>query len=146
MNDLPVLPFEKVLSYLSLEDVIKSRAVSRSWCQMIDSFKVKSLCYSRHPEGFIYEKSRWVSGAFAQNFISSTRFEFFFKTFGQTILSHLKHLRLYAIDLHAVSRTAFTRALNSFGQLEELDLISKWNLPIDKKGRQLKLNAQKCSL
>ena len=141
MDDLPVLPFEKVLSYLSLEDLIKSRAVSRSWCKMIDSFKVKSLCYSEYRIGFIYERNRWVGGAFAQNFISSSRFELFFKTFGKTIFSHLKHLRLYALDLHAGSRTAFTRALNSFGQLEELDLIGKWNSKRNnKKRRQLTLN------
>ena len=37
MDDLPELPFEKVLSYLSLGDLIKSRAVSRRWYHKIDS-------------------------------------------------------------------------------------------------------------
>ena len=142
MDDLPELPFEKVLSYLSLEEVIKLRAVSRSCLWKIDNYKVKHLCYSRLPFGHIVEKHRWVSGAFAQNFIVSIRFESFFKTFGQTILSHLKHLRLYEPDFHTGSRTGFTRALNSFIQLEELNLIGKWILHIDPKqgGRQLKLN------
>ena len=37
------LPFEKVLSYLSLGDLIKSRGVSRRWYMKIHSFKAKSL-------------------------------------------------------------------------------------------------------
>ena len=43
LNDLAVQPFEKILSYLSLEDRIKAKAVSRKWYQKIDSFRVKSL-------------------------------------------------------------------------------------------------------
>ena len=141
MDELPELPFEKVLSYLSLKEVIKLRAVSRSCYWKVDNYKVKRLCCSRVPFGHIYEKHRWVSGAFAQNFIVSSRFESFFKTFGQTILSHLKHLRLYDPDFHAGSRTAFTDALNSFSQLEELDIIGKWiRKKSDKKRRQLELN------
>ena len=124
MDDMPELPFEKVLSYLSLEDLLKSRGVSRSWRNMIDSFKVKTLGYSSYPKDFIYEKNRWISGSFSHNFVVSTQFEDFFKTFGQTILSHLKHLRLYGLDLNAENRTAaFSRALNSFSQLEELDIL-----------------------
>ena len=140
MDELPELPFEKVLSYLSLEEVIKLRAVSRSCLWKIDNYKVKLLCYSRVPTGHIYKKHRWVSGAFAQNFIVSIRFKSFFKTFGQTILSHLKHLRLYEPDFHAESRTTFTSVLNSFVQLEELDIIDKWILRKDYKRRQLKVN------
>ena len=129
MDDLPELPFEKVLSYLSLEDRLKSMAVSRRWYNMIDSFKVKSLCYSDRPFEFIYQKSRWVSGAFALNFISSRRFESFFSAFGQSILSNLKHLRLCELHLNAENGPALARTLNSFGQLEELDII--W---FDQKG------------
>ena len=33
LNDLPVLVFEKILSYLNLEDLIRSTAVSRRWCK-----------------------------------------------------------------------------------------------------------------
>ena len=123
MDDLPELPFEKVLSYLSLEDVIKARAVSRSWYHKINSFRVKSLCFSNRPRGFIFEKNRWISGAFAKNFISSTRFASFFDTFSQTILSSLKHLRLCDLHLSEEDRTAFARTLNSFDQLEQLDII-----------------------
>ena len=101
LNDLPVLPFEKILSHLSLEDRIKSRAVSRRWCQTVDSFRVKTLCRSNDPVGFIWEKSLLVSGRFAQNFISSSRFDPFFKTFGQTIVSNLKHLCLSDLYLKA---------------------------------------------
>ena len=123
MDDLPELPFEKVLSYLSLEDRLKARAVSWRWYHKINCFRVKSLCYSRHPIGRILGKSRWVIGSFAQNFISSSRFASFFDTFGQTILSSLKHLRLCDLDLNKEDPTAFARTLNSFSHLEELDII-----------------------
>ena len=63
LNDLPLLPFEQILSYLSLEDRIRSRAVSRSWCMRIDSFKKPTnLFYSSRQYGFIYEKSDWSAG------------------------------------------------------------------------------------
>ena len=115
MDDLPELPFEKVLSYLSLEEVIKPRAVSRRWCKMTDSFRVGSLCYSRDQKGFIWGKRRLVSGAFAQNFISSTRFASFFSTFGPSILSNLKRLRLCFVRLNEEDTMAFPEFLNSFG-------------------------------
>ena len=125
MDELPELAFEQVLSCLSLQVRLKARAVSRRWYHKINSFRVQTLCYSVHPMGFIFEKSRWVSGAFAHNFISSTRFVKFFDTFGQTILSSLKHLRLCDINLYLLQKdlAAFARTLNSFDQLEELDII-----------------------
>ena len=122
MGDLPEVPFEKVLSYLSLSELIKSRAVSRLWCDRIDNFRVRSLCYSDRPRGFIRDKSRWVSGAFDQNFISSTRFTSFFNTFGSTILSGLKRLRLCDVRL-SEDGTALIETINSFDQLKTLDII-----------------------
>ena len=124
MDDLPELPFEKVLSYLSLEDRIKARAVSRRWRDTINRFKVKSLCFSERPRDFIFGKNRWVSGAFAQNFISTIQFASFFNTFGRSILSNLKHLRLCNLELNEEDQTAFIEILQSFGRLEELDIIS----------------------
>ena len=59
-----------------------------------------------------------MSCAFARNFISSLRFEWFFHTFSQPILSNLKHLRLCHLHLKQSERS-----LNSFGQLEKLDII-----------------------
>ena len=125
MDDLPESPFEKVLSYLSLEDRLKARAVSRRWYSTINSFKVKSLCYSQRPRGFILGKSQWVSGAFAQNFISSPRFDLLVNTFSPTILSNLKHLRLCNLRFNAEDSGASTLipTLNLFRQLEELELI-----------------------
>ena len=123
MDDLPELPFEKVLSYLSLEDRLKARAVSRAWREKFDSYPVKTLCYSSRPAGFIFGKSRLVSGAFARNFIGSTRFATFFNTFHRSTLSNLKHLRLCDIRLNEENQAAFARTLNSFGQLEQLDII-----------------------
>ena len=123
MDELPDLPFDHVLSYLSLEDLIKCRAVSRRWKMKIDNFKVKSLCYSDHSIRRILGKKRFVSGAFAQNFISSTRFASFFNTFGQKILSNLKRFRLCSFRLNPESATAFAPVLNSFALLEELDVV-----------------------
>ena len=123
MDKLPELAFEQVLSYLNLKDRLNSRAISRRWYHKINTFKVKTLCYSQRPIGRIYGKSRWVSGAFAENFISSTRFAPFFDTFGKTFLSSLQHLRLCDLDLKGKDRTAFIRTLNSFDQLEQLDII-----------------------
>ena len=120
MEGLPDLPFEKMLSYLSLQDLIRSRAVSRAWLQMIDSFRVKSLCYSPHPMGFIAGKVRWISGTFAQNFIFTTRFPTFVHTFGSTILSNLKQLRLCGFSPNITN----LQTLRSFERLEKLDLIS----------------------
>ena len=71
--------------------------------------------------GFIKEKSRLINDAFLQNFISSTRFECFFKAFTRSNLSRLKHLRLFALDLKGIP---FAQTLNSFSQLEELSLFS----------------------
>ena len=123
IDDLPELPFEKVLSYLSLEEVIKSRAVSRKWYHQINCFRVKSLFYSDCPSDFIIGKRRLVSGAFAQNFISPRRFATFFDTFGPTILSNLKRLRLYELDSKEANEVGLVRTLNSFGRLEELNII-----------------------
>ena len=123
MDDLPELPFERVLGYLSLEDRLKARAVSRRWYHKINSFRVKSLFYSDCPSDFIIGKRRLVSGAFAQNFISPSRIVTFFDTFGQSILSSLKHLRLCDLDLRESNETAFVRTLNSFGKLEDLNIV-----------------------
>ena len=123
MDDLPDLPFEKVLSYMSLEDRLKARAVSRRWYQKISNFKTTSLFYSNVPSGFIHEKSRLVSGAFVQNYICSARFEWFFNTFSRSILANLKQLRLCDLRLDLKNRKAFTCTLNSFGGLQELALI-----------------------
>ena len=123
MDDLPELPFEQVLSYLNLEDRLKARTVSRAWRNTFDRYPPKTLCYSSSSSDFIFGKNRWISGAFAQNFISFARFVSFFDTFGQTILSSLKRLRLCDLDLRGRDRKAFTRTLNSFHQLEYLDII-----------------------
>ena len=69
LNDLPVLPFKEIPSYLSLEDQTRSRAVSLKWYLTIDSFRVKSLFYSERPIG-LWGKSRLISGVFAQNSIA----------------------------------------------------------------------------
>ena len=122
MDELPELPFEQVLSYLNLEDRLKARTVSRAWRNKFDSFRVKTLCFSQRPMNRICGNKRWVSEAFAKNFVNSTCFITFFDTFSQTILSSLKRLRLCDLDLCG-NETAFTLILNSFGQLEQLDII-----------------------
>ena len=122
MEDLAELPFERLLSYLSLEDRIRSRAVSRSWRKKFD-FKLNSLCYSKHPIGFIYGKRRLTSGVFAPNLIISPRFVSFFDVFGRSILSNLKHLRICGLGLVEMNGATLTRAFSSFSQLEELALF-----------------------
>ena len=138
MNDLPDLPFKRILSYLSLKDVIKSRAVSRSFYHKINSFKVRCLCMSGRPSGLIYGKNHWVSGAFAENFIISHRFLSFFTTFGQTILSNLKHLRLCDLYPGQEKQAAFARSLQWFSQLEHLDIIRVGFLLEGSKNRDAK--------
>ena len=123
MDDLPELPFEKILSYLGLEDLIRSMGVSRRWYKKINSYKVISLFYSERPIEFIEGKARLASGAFARHFIGSPRFEVFFNAFRASILSNLKHLRLVDFRLNQWNRAVFARTLNSLSQLEKLDLI-----------------------
>ena len=125
MEELPDLAFERIVSYLSLSDRLKSRSVSRSWRIRFD-FKVKNLCCSDRPIDFIEGKRLWVSGTYAKNFISSPRLSSFFKTFAPTILSDLKHLRLCAVSLNATKyMPAFSvQALNSLSGLEELEIIN----------------------
>ena len=126
LDALPVLPFELILSYLSLQDLIRVRQVSRKWCQTIDSFKVKRLCCSSRPIGFIFEKTRLVSGAFSQNFIVLPQFESFasfFHSFDQSFLSNLKSLRLCDLRLNSWNLKMFAQTLNSFAHLEQLDII-----------------------
>ena len=122
MNELPDLPFEKVLSYLSLVDRLKSRAISKRWCMKIDSLRVKSLCYSNDPNQFFFSKNPMISGVFAQNFISSAQFSSFFNTFGKSIFLDLKHLRLGNLNLNKEDESAFVQTLQMFGQLEKLDI------------------------
>ena len=123
IDDLPELPFERLLSYLSLKDRLQLGAVSRSCHEKVTNSRVKHLCYSELPIGRILGKSRWASEAFAENFINSTRFASFFDTYGQTILSSLKHLRLCDLSLDLWKRTVFIRTLNSFSKLEELVIV-----------------------
>ena len=123
LNDLPKLPFELMLSHLSLEERLKLSAVSRSCHQKIHSIRLSSLCYSELPIGLIWATSRWVSGIFAENFIYSSRFERFFNPFNRSVFSELRHLRLCDLSLDLENPTAFTRIMNSFRHLEELDIV-----------------------
>ena len=137
MNDLPELPFEKMLSYLDLQDLLRSRAVSRRWRETIDNFKVKSLFYSEIDlHYFIVGKSRLVCGVFAHNFIRTTRFDAFFPTFAQSTLFNLRHLRLSYLLLDERNRTAFARILNLFGRLEKLEIRS-WFLETEAESDQI---------
>ena len=123
MDELPDLPFELVVSYLGLQDFLKSRAVSRSWKTRIDNHRVNSLCCSNRARDFIMGKSCWVKGEFEQNFIGTTRFAIFYSTFGQSVLCNLRRLRFCDLDLDKLDAVAFNECLGSFSQLEELDII-----------------------
>ena len=141
MDQLPLLPLEKILGYLSLADLLKSRGVSRAWRNMIDSVRVRSLCYSKHPSDFIVRKNRLVSGEYAQNFICSPRLEALAKTFGATILSNLKRLRLcqFRYGMKKKGPSLFT-TLNSFTQLEELVLFDLQLLLCNAPKLELEIN------
>lgn len=125
LNDLPKLPFEKILGYLSLEDRFKCMAVSRRWFKAIDSLRPKSLCFSKRPSDYMHRKNHWVSERFARNFVHSARLHLFCQTLlGHSAnLSELKHLRLCEFTLDAGHEKTFAQTLNLFGQLEKLDFI-----------------------
>lgn len=124
MNNLPVLPFELVLSNLSLEDHLKSRAVSRIWRNKINTFRVKSFCYSNCSSWFTKAKSEHAAGLSAQNFICAPQFDKFVNTFHPTILSRLTNLRLCCFQLDDENRKTLPETLKRFDQLEELTLFS----------------------
>ena len=120
MDTLPWLPLKKVLSFLDLDEVLRSRAVSRNWRDCIDTlFRTTNLFYSTQKRGHIFEKNRLVAGRFDRNFIASSKFESFFGLFARSILSNLKHLRIYNVYLE---NRPFFQTLNLFVQLEELDI------------------------
>lgn len=123
MNDLPQLPLEEIFSHLPLEDLVRSRAVSRRWHKTIDRFKTTSLCVSECRDGFVNERSRLVNGPFAQNVIRTRKFEPFFRAFRRTIFCNLKRLRFCDFLLKMERVPAFTRLLNSFDQLEEFGFL-----------------------
>lgn len=124
--------FEKVLSHLSLAERIKARAVSKNWRKMIDSFRPNSLCYSEFSVEFIFDRYRLVEGEFASNFICSSKFTQFFQTFGQSICSNLKKLRLCDLRVDLEDETALG-VLEKFDQLEELDII-RFSGQLDEEG------------
>ena len=123
LNNLPDIPFEKILSYLPLEDLVRSRAVAPRWYRTIDRFRVNSLFYSDRPSGHIFEKSRLVNDVFAQNFICSHKVWSFFNTFANSILLKLKRLRFYRLDFNAETQPLFDSTRESFVHLEELSLF-----------------------
>ena len=140
MENLPLLPFKQILNHLSLEDRLKSRSVSRAWRDMFD-FRLKTLCYSNRPSGFILRKNRWINGVFAQNFICLPQLEPLVNTFGQTILSNLKELRV--CDRHFIIRKdgpSLFSTLNAFTHLEELHLFGLQLHVIGSQGREFELN------
>ena len=123
MNEIPDLPFENILSYLSLADLLKARAVCRRWCEKIDNFRVNSLGFSQLPIDFISAKRRWLGGVYTENFIHSRQFSPLFDVFGSTILRDLKYLRFCDLTLNEVDHMSFASSLNSFGKLQELYII-----------------------
>lgn len=124
MDDLPNLPFEKVMSYLDLKDLFNVRAVSKRFNLAIDNLKVRSLCYSRYKSRFVRNKHRLVVGEFARNFIGTRNFESFFTRFGQSILSDLRHLRICDLNGKTAGLIGIT---NSFKNLESLHLVHVCN-------------------
>lgn len=123
MDTLPDLPFELMLSYLELKQLIKSRAVSRGWLKKVDRFRAESLCFSEWESDHILDKYRRIFGKFSSNYIKSSRFESFFDSFVGSILRNLKHLRVFALNVEHRSPD-FISKLNSFDRLVTLDIIA----------------------
>ena len=123
LDDLPLLPFEKIFSYLSLVERIRLRGVSKRWQTLIGCFTVKKLFYSPFPRGCVFRKNQIASGAFAQYFICSCKFVEIFYTFGQPMFLRLRHLRLYKFSFSPEIIPHFVRIIGSLGLLEQLDLI-----------------------
>ena len=135
MDNLNWPSLEKVLRYLTLEEVLELRTVSKGWRAWVDNFRADSLCYSAQKRGHIYGKHRLISGKFDRNFIGSTKFESFFGIFAKSIFSDLKHLRI--CNLAMQSGSPLVQALNNFRKLKELDLI---NLRLGASADRLQLN------
>ena len=129
MEGMPELPFEHILSYLSLEDSIRCRVLSKYWRDKLKNVKTETLCFSKHPSGFIEGKGRFIRGPFAQNFISSPQFQYFFNKFSQTTFPNLKRLHLCELNLDRETRDVLGQTINSFGQLEELGLF-RFGVPL----------------
>lgn len=139
MDDLPDLVFEKMFSYLSLEDLIRFRGISRRWYKLINSFKVKSLCFSNQKRNFIIDKILRNGDAFAQCFINSTSLESFLNQFATSILSHIK--RLCVCKLNKENLMVLVHSLNtSLGQLEELGIFGFDETHSRSQGTNLELN------
>ena len=128
-DDVPLVPLCKILRYLDIKDLFRMRAVSRKYKFIIENeIEVQTLCYSnRQRIEHIPRWGRWVSGAFAQNFVGSPQFAapFFNKTLlCQKILSTLKHLRLIKVEeTEKENKTNFAYIFNSLNQLKQLDII-----------------------
>lgn len=145
IDDLPELPFQQIVSYLSFRDRINLRSVCRSWRMRFD-FKANSLCCSDSPSG------REFGGEFIDNYISSPEFHLFLITFAPTILADLKHLRLVDACLYGllISKSGFRKTsrstdppvliktLSSFRQLERVEIINTQYY--DRKNEKMELD------
>lgn len=125
-ESLPFEMFRRILSYSDLQEILRLRAVCKKWCVYIDNFSLTSLFFSEYRRDCLLDKDRLTNG-FAQNFIQSPRFEWFFHNFTTTLFSSLRRLRVYGLDVQGRS-PAFVKVLNSFNQLQDLTIIEVENL------------------
>ena len=153
IDDLPELPFQRILSHLDLVDLIRSRAVCYSWYERINCRKVKSLCCSHRDSRFMLKKSRWIRSMFVKNFITSPRIDRFLDQFAPTIFSHLKHFCLCNIYLYELRRDknnipVFAQTLSQFPQLERVEIINTLDIdrpePSERPEIDFKLNLPMC--
>lgn len=128
MNELPDVPFEKVLTYLPLDDLLRTKAVSKEFYRKIANFKVRCLCVSDYERESVIDKSRLVVGAFAQNFIDWFKFK---SLFARSMLSGLRHLRVCGLNVREIKGDRSIGILNSFENLESLHLVRVFHLPSD---------------
>ena len=123
MEDLPILAFEKVLSYLELNDLLSARTVSKGWLQSIDNYAIKfgvrSLFVSDLEKEYFSGHHRLMAAEFAKNYISSPKLH---SLFGHPMLSALRHLRVCDLDVEKKAPELFD-LVNSLVNLESLDLV-----------------------
>ena len=118
MEELPQLPFDLILSYLSFVQLVKSRAVSRRWYNHINNFKVKTLLLFDRSGWLPYRKN--ILRNATQSYAISAQLEMFFTTFGPTILSNLRQLRLFYPGPSRMSLPVLIQSLQMLDKLEEL--------------------------
>lgn len=118
MDNLPDLPFEKIIGYLDLEELIKADA--KRWLETIESLQVKSLFYCAAKKDMNTTRPPSDLAAYEYH-IWSSHFCAFISKFRGSVLKELKMLCVdfFHFQEKEAQRSLF-KTLNSLVQLERL--------------------------